>query len=340
MKKIAMGIIIFILFIFILSRALVGCTDNSISSNLKGNDSIIGEIIYQINENSNNIMVSLLKTQENKIDEIGLEDYVVGVVAAEMPASFELEALKAQAVAARTYGLAHLEQFGGDSSPGAKGANLTDTTDCQVYISKDDRFENWPSDKCEEYWNKIVEAVYSTSGQVLTYEGKLVMRPHYFSTSSGNTEDAADVFNVNVPYLKSVKSAGEEGSPKYITEKTISYVEFANVVNSKYSDANINWNNLKKEISIEERSEAGTVKKIKLGKVTVTGSNVRAMFSLTSSNFDIEIDNNNIKITCYGYGHGVGMSQFGSNARAKEGMSYIEILKHYYTATEIGVIQN
>lgn len=340
MRKIAMGTIIFIIFIFMLSRTLVGCTDNSISSNFKKNDSMIGNMIYQINENSNNIVVSLLKTQENKIDEIGLEDYVVGVIAAEMPASFELEALKAQAVAARTYGLAHLEQFGGDSSPGAKGANLTDTTDCQVYISKEDRFKNWSSDKCEEYWNKILEAVYSTSGQVLTYEGKLVMRPYYFSTSSGYTEDAVDVFNVNVSYLKSVKSDGEECSSKYITEKIISHTEFASVINSKYSDANIDRNNLKREVLIEKRSKAGVVKNIRLGKVTLTGADVRIIFSLTSSNFDIEINNSNIKITCYGYGHGVGMSQFGANARAKEGMSYIEILKHYYTGTEIGVIQN
>lgn len=340
MKRLAIGTIMFILFIFVLSRVLVGCSDNSVSTDFKENENLIKEIIYRINEHSNNIQVSLLKTQQNKIDKIGLEDYVVGVVAAEMPASFELEALRAQAVAARTYAVAHLEEFGGKSSPGAKGANLTDTTDCQVYVSKEERFKSWPSDRCDEYWNKIVEAVNTTSGQVLTYDGKLVLRPHYFSTSSGNTEDAKDVFNVNVSYLRSVKSAGEENSPKYITETTISTIEFANRINSNFSDANIDWKNLDREVFVEERSEAGTVRKIKLGDITTTGAKVRSLFSLTSSNFELRIKGNNVNITCFGYGHGVGMSQFGANARAKEGKKYIDILKHYYTGIEVGVLQN
>ncbi|GAA0177733.1 stage II sporulation protein D [Clostridium sediminicola] len=340
MKRVALGTILFIVLIFIVSRVLVGCNNDSTSIDFKEDQNLMKEIIYQINKNSNNIQVSLLKTKQNTIDSIGLEDYVVGVVAAEMPASFEVEALKAQAVAARTYAVAHLEEFGGKSSSGAKGANLTDTTDCQVYVSKEERFKSWPSNKCDEYWEKIVEAVNSTSGQVLTYDGKLVLRPYYFSTSSGNTENAIDVFNVNVSYLRSVKSIGEENSPKYKTENTINTIEFINVINSNFSDANISFSNFDKDIVIEERSEAGTVKKIKLGNITTTGAKVRKAFSLASSNFQLKIEDNNVNITCFGYGHGVGMSQFGANARAKEGKKYIDILKYYYTDTEVGVIQN
>ncbi|SHH50549.1 stage II sporulation protein D [Clostridium grantii] len=345
MKRLFLGVFIFLFFIFGMARIMVGCDQNTIKAdtnfNLKKEEinEKTEEIVYKINQSANEITVGLFITKKNKIQEIGLEDYVVGVVAAEMPASFEMEALKAQAVAARTYAVAHLEQFGGNSSKGAKGGNLTDTTDCQVYITKDDRYNSWPASSCDEYWEKIKEAVQSTSGQVLTYEGSLVSCPYYFSTSSGNTENAKDVFNTNESYLKSVPSEGEENSPKFKTTVSFGVNSIANTINANYEDAKVSGSKLKKQVKIIKRSEAGTVKEIQLGERIATGAEVRKIFSLTSSNFDIDIDSNSVTFTCYGYGHGVGMSQFGANARAKEGKDYIDILKHYYTGVEIGVVE-
>jgi stage II sporulation protein D len=182
-------------------------------------------------------------------------------------------------------------------------------------------------------------AVQATSGQVLTYQGTLVSCPYYFSTSSGNTENAMDVFNTNEPYLKSVPSEGEENSPKFKTKVSFGVSSIANIINSNYGDAKVSGSKLKNQVEVIERSEAGTIKEIKLGEVMVTGAEIRKMFNLTSSNFDINIDSNSITFICYGYGHGVGMSQFGANARAKEGKEYIDILKYYYTGVEIGVVE-
>jgi len=169
---------------------------------------------FDISNYNGEFKIKLFRSKENRIEEMGLEDYVTGVVCGEMPAEFPSEALKAQAIAARTYALAHVEAFGGVSNPGANGANLIDTVANQVYYSKDERMESWTQRKREEYWNKITNAVKETEGQVLIYDGKLVQKPYFFSTSSGKTEEAIDVFKEDAPYLKSVDSLGEEDSPK------------------------------------------------------------------------------------------------------------------------------
>ena len=330
-----------VLFIILISFILVGLGEKgtSVSSkekvekfNLKSEDLVLD------NKKTGENKIKVYITKEDKIEEMYIEEYVRGVVSAEMPAEFHLEALKAQAVAARTFALAHMEEYGGTKYSKAKGANVCDTVQCQVYMNKEDRLKTWPKSKGEEYYKKVTEAVQETSGKVLTYDNKLVLKPYYFATSSGKTEDAKEVLNVSIPYLKSVKSSGEEIAPKYKTSLKLSYKNFVNTINNK-ANAKVTTNNVKSKVKIKERSSSGSVKWITLGGATISGSNFRSLFNLSSSNFDIVFEKKEVIINCKGYGHGLGMSQWGANVRAKEGKKYDEILKHYYSGVNIEDIE-
>lgn len=292
------------------------------------------DIVLKINESDVKIKVYISK--DNKIVEMGLEDYVRGVVAGEMPAEFSMEALKAQAVAARTYALAHMKDFGGTPCSQAKGADVCNTVDCQVYVSKEDRLNDWPDDKKKEYWDKLTEAVTSTSGEVITYDGKAIKDPYYFSTSSGKTEDSQDIFAFSQPYLKSVVSSGDKDAPKYKSSKTISYDDLCKTMKNEYSNFKIgSSSNLKNNVTVKSRTNGGSVKEIIIGNTTISGTQLRRLFQLNSANFSLDYKAGKLIINCIGYGHDVGMSQWGANSMAKSGSNYADILKHYYTGVNI-----
>ena len=269
-------------------------------------------------------------TKENRIEEVQIEEYVKSVVSGEMLVSFDDEALKAQAIAARTYIAAKRLR----PCNIANGGDVCDTTHCQVYINKDVRLEQWGSN-AEEYWNKISNAVDNTKGMVLTYNNELVLYPQFFSTSSGMTENAVDVFSNSVPYLVSTESKGEEIAPKYETEFPFNIPEFVNKITDKYKEASITSENLKNNIEILSRSVAGGIKELRIGKTKVKGLDFRLALGLSSTNFEYVINENEIVFKCKGYGHGVGMSQWGANVMAKSGADYKDILTHYYTGVEI-----
>ncbi|MCY6485633.1 stage II sporulation protein D [Clostridium aestuarii] len=336
MKKVLFTIFMFFGFIVGISIMIVGIDNKKDIKNKKENEGMDSKVsIISKKYSSDELYIDVYLSKDKKIKKINIEDYVKGVVAAEMPVNFDIEALKAQAVAARTYGLSHIEMFGGKKSGKAYGGDVTDTIDCQAYISKIDRMNMWPKKYKNEYWTKLSKAVDETRNEVLTYKGELVLEPYYFSTSSGKTEDAVDVFSKEVPYLKSVDSYGEEISPKYKTEFKYTYDEFTSIINKSYSKANIKSQLIKEQLAILDRSKGKSVKKIKIGNVEITGREFREVLDLTSSNFTIEFNGNNIIVKCYGYGHGVGMSQWGAQAMAKEGKKYKEILKHYYNGVEL-----
>lgn len=275
------------------------------------------------------IQVYLLN--EDKVVEVPLEDYVTSVVSSEMPAGFNEEALKAQAVAARTFVIKRKINH----CPKATKGEICDSVHCQVYMSKDERLAKWDNNLKEEYWNKIDSAVKATKGQVLSYNNKLVENPQFFSTSSGKTENAIDVFSNEVPYLVSIESKGEEVAPKYTSDVTMTIDDFVYTINSSYQKAGLTVDNIENSISIKNRSEAGGVKEIKVGGETIKGTDFRFLLKLNSTNFEYKIDGNNIIFSCKGYGHGVGMSQWGANVMGKDGKGYLEILKHYYTGVEV-----
>lgn len=297
-------------------------------------------ITPDINENDNLITISgnekikVYITKEDRIEEIPIEDYVKSVVSGEMPASFSDEALKAQAIAARTYIMSKRSR----PCDIAKGGDVCDTTHCQVYISKDVRLEKW-EDKATENWEKISKAVDATKGKVLTYDNQLVLYPQFFSTSSGMTENAVDVFSNDVPYLVSTESSGEEVAPKYESETSFNINDFVNKVNEQYPSAELTAGSLQGNIEIVSRSDAGGVKEIRLGKTKIRGLDFRLAFGLNSTNFEYTISDEQIIFKCKGYGHGVGMSQWGANVMAKSGSNYEEILKHYYKGIELKEIK-
>ncbi|MBC2579842.1 stage II sporulation protein D [Clostridium sp. DJ247] len=329
-------IIISITILIVISTVILGY--NGETPKLKG--SIPNPFVNSssVEFKDSNVVIPKIKvyiTKTDKIEEMQIEDYVKGVVAAEMPVEFQIEALKAQAVAARTFALAHMEEFEGRKYKSTTGANVCDTVKCQVFIHKEDRLRSWPENKKDEYWNKVEKAVNETVGQVLMYNSKLVMEPYYFAVSSGKTENVQDVFKDTISYLKSVDSPGEESAPKYESSMKLSYHDFINKMNSEYPNLGLSLGEIRNQIEIKSRNKGGSVKEIKVGKITITGVKFRNIMALNSANFSIKYDTNGLQINCIGYGHGVGMSQWGANAMAKSGQDYKQILTHYYSGVNI-----
>lgn len=339
LKKIIIAMVSFVVLLFLITILIVGITGRK-SSITDSKDTVpkFGISSDSININSQdgeNLKIKLYMTKENKIVELSLEEYVRGVVSAEMPLNFGVEALKAQAIAARTYALAHIKQFGGAQFKEHNGADLCDTTHCQVYMSKEERMNSLGEKQRDEYWEKVTQAVNETIGQVLTYNGKLVMEPYYFSTSGGKTEDAEAVFGSGQPYLKSVKSDGDKESPRYTNVDKFTYTELTNKINAQFPKAALSSKKLKSQISIKSYNEGGTVKELKIGNITISGRQFRELLGLKSANFTLNFNTKTVDITCKGFGHDVGMSQWGAGAMAKQGSKCNEILTHYYQGVKI-----
>lgn len=275
--------------------------------------------------------IKLLHTKTGQVEEIKLDEYLYGVVSSEMPVDFALEALKAQAVVARTYTIYKIL----NNSNKHEGADICDnSTCCQAWISKEDRLGKWEEAKREENWNKIVESVNSTQGKIITYEGKPI-NAFFHSNSGGTTEAPINVWGgSDYPYLQSVTTAGEDAYSQYSSEATITKDELIQKMKEKYQDFEIDFNQ-QDAIKILEYTEGNRVKTIKIGNQNLSGVEVRTLFKLRSANFAVSIDENNVTFEVTGYGHGVGLSQTGADSLAKEGKNYEEIIKHFYTGVEI-----
>lgn len=278
------------------------------------------------------IKIKLLEGE--KISEIALDEYLEGVVAAEMPALFPEEALKAQAVAARTYTMKKASSAPAKEHNGA--AVCTNPSHCKAYKPLAEFSAAW-SENAESYSEKIKRAVSETDGEILLYGGEPITAV-FHSTSSGKTESSSDVWGGNLPYLVSVESEGEESSPHFEEEKSFSPEEFRERFAKKYPNAVFD-ENPENWITNIRRSPAGGVKSITIGGVAVKGSEVRSIYELKSTNFTIAFDGENMKIRTRGYGHGVGMSQYGARAMAQSGKTYDEILKKYYTGVTLGKVR-
>ncbi len=275
--------------------------------------------------------LSVYIKSEDKVVEMKKSQYLKEVVSAEMPANFEIEALKAQAVAARSYLEARRNAYKVSGKPDVhKGAEIcTDHTHCKAWVSESARRESWGAD-ANKNWEKISAAVDGTANEVMTYDGEIISAV-FHSTSSGKTENSKDVWGGERPYLVSVESPGDKVSPKYKSEKEMTLSEF-----KKIAEENIEGVDFSKEIIGEEaRSEAGGILTISIGGVKIKGTQLRTFYDLRSTNVQINIDGDRVFFDVTGYGHGVGMSQYGANYLAGEGKDYKEILKTYYTGIEI-----
>lgn len=256
-----------------------------------------------------------------------MTQYLVGVVAAEMPASFETEALKAQAVAARTETLYHILEYKSDVHPDADVCS--EPTDCQAFITEDELREKWGI-MYDGYLMKIKQAVNDTDGECLIYGGEPIQAV-FHSSSAGQTADSGEVWENSLPYLISVTSPETaESVPNYVSTVIVSLSDFKTTVLKFYPKA-ILPKDSNQWITDITRTSSGRINTLKIGDVTVTGTSLRAMFGLRSTAASVDVGENDVTFTTTGYGHGVGMSQYGANTFAAEGKTYRDILLWYYT---------
>ena len=265
-------------------------------------------------EVDDNIYVEI-KRKNGKIEKIELEEYIIGVVSAEMPALFHEEALKAQAVIARTYALKSIKN----------GKILTDNESTQSYKDNIELKNIWGSN-FNNYYNKIKTCVLKTKGEYLTYKNEYI-EAVYHSTSNGKTESSINVWNNYYPYLVSVESTYDYLNPSFIMEKEFTYQELSEKLNIEVND--------KTDFQILKVNDSNRVESIKVDNKIYSGINFRNLLGLRSTDFEIKKNDDNLKIITKGYGHGVGLSQYGANGMAKNGYSYSNILKHYYKGVSI-----
>ncbi len=276
------------------------------------------EIKEEVKEDNKAIFVNLLNEETNTITKENLEEYVVGVVSAEMPSVFNMEALKAQAVAARTYAL-YKKQTRNLSY------DLIIGTKDQAYKNNETLLNLWQTNFFANYL-KIREAVESTKGEVLTYQGE-VINAFYFSMSNGYTEKSELVFSQSLPYLNSVSSSWDnEVLPNFTYTVTLSKQDFCQKLDITCD-----------VISVDaiKRSDTHRVLEITINNKSFKGTVFRSLLNLRSTDLELALKEDEIQITTKGYGHGVGMSQYGANGMASEGYTYEDILKYYYQKTEI-----
>lgn len=269
--------------------------------------------IFRIEED--NKKFDVIESVKSNFKDDNLKEYIIGVVACEMPASFEIEALKAMSVASRTYTMYKIENN--------KNYDIYNNDD-QCYITIDEMKNKWGKN-FNKYYTRIENVVDETSNQYMTYKDDVIIS-FYFSISNGYTENVENVFSEKLDYLKSVDST------------------FDSEYNYKKDQKEFNLNDFLKKLNIEdksikdiniERSKTGRVNYIYINNTKIKGTKFRTLLNLKSTDFNISVYNNLVKIETKGYGHGVGMSQYGANVLAKRGYSYDEILKYYYTGVNI-----
>ncbi len=334
MKKFLKYVLIFIFIIMVLPNL---CTKKRKKQNVQTSETTEEE--KQETEKydySKYKTIKLYHVKTSQTEELSLDDYLYGVVSSEMPASFEKEALKAQAIVARTYTIYQITK-----SKGKHGdADICDDYKCcQAWISKEDRLAKWSENEAEANWNKIVEAVDSTQGKIITYNGSPI-DAFFHSNSGGITETASNVWGGdNFPYLQSVQTSGEDGYTQYSSEVEFSQSEFIDKIKTKHPDFEIDFND-NSCVQILEYTESGRIRTIKFGNIQIAGTEARTLLGLKSTNFSFEIVDGKIKFKVLGYGHGVGMSQTGADSMAKAGSSAEEIIKHFYSGVEISFVND
>ncbi len=272
------------------------------------------EVIEEPEEVDDNTYITIQRSN-GLMETIELEEYITGVVSSEMPALFHSEALKAQAIIARTYALKAM----------SKGKLLTDSNSTQNYKDVNQLRSIWGGN-FNTYYNKVKDAVSSTKGMYLTYNGSYI-EAVYHSTSNGKTENSIYGWGNYYPYLVSVDSQYDNLNPSFLVSTTLSYDKLSSLLDMEI--------NIDTEFSIVDKTDGDRVKTIMVGDKTYTGTNFRNILGLRSADFDIEKKEDGITFTTRGYGHGVGMSQYGANGMAKNGYSYSQILSHYYPGTLI-----
>ena len=277
--------------------------------------------------------IKVLDYKTDTVFDIKIKDYIAGVIRGEIPANFEEEAIKAQSVAAYTYLISSIDTYLKSPSPKLKGAIIsTNPSSHQSFVSEDEAKILY-KENFKEYNKKILKAVDETLGKVITYQDKPIIAA-YHSNSSGITESAKNIWGKDVPYLIPVSSPLDLEVSLNKSSKSFSVEEVDSILKKQFPDIQLSedknlW------FSNQNISPSGYTIDIKVGDQTLNGSKIRSIFSLKSSSFAIVYKNNSFEFETKGFGHGVGMSQYGANQMAKKGLSYTEILNHYYSDIKI-----
>ena len=327
MRKIIVFFFVFIILVFSLPIIFINRKEITIDENI---NILKSELQIEEYDYSKYKKINLLHEKTNKVEQIKLDEYIANVVSAEMPVNYELEALKAQAIVARTYTIYKIT-----TSKKHKEADICDqSTCCQAWISKEDRLKKWDKEEANDNWNKIIKAVNDTKGKIITYNSKPI-NAFFHANSGGKTQIPFYVWGgTGYPYLQVVETAGEENYSQYKSEAEFTKKEFEKKVKEKYKNFKINYKE-KDCIKIKERDSSNRVVTVKLGNLKLSGVETRTLLGIRSANFEVRIEKDNIKFSVIGYGHGVGMSQTGADALAKQGKKYEEIIKHFYKDVEI-----
>ncbi len=268
---------------------------------------------------------------EKRLYQTNLEQYLVGVVGAEMPAEFELEALKAQAVAARTLAIRRLKRFGGQGCQHYPGADFCDDfRENQAWLSEAGLKKKWGKN-FKNYYQRIYAAVQQTEGIILTYQGRPIDAV-FHSTCGGMTANSAEVWNYSLPYLCSVPCQYDQHSHRYSEKIFFNWQELSRKLNISVKKA--------KKLSVLKRSLSKRVLKVGTGDFCLSGKDFRESLGLNSTMFKLKPVQNGLAITTIGYGHGVGMCQYGADGLAEHGYNYQQILAHYYSGIQFSKIKN
>lgn len=335
MKKVILYFIAFIVVWFFLPAILTKKDAKFVETSSKSNNEIIEntdstqENIKSTYNYKNYGTIKLLHKKTGEVEQVNIDDYLCNVVSAEMPADYEIEALKAQAVVARTYTIYKI------NNKKHENADICDdSTCCQAWVDKETRFSRWEESKRESNWEKIQKCIQETQGQIITYQNQPI-NAFFHANSGGKTELPVNVWGgTGLPYLQVVETAGEEGYKQYESEVELTQDELIEKLKTKYSDISIDFSN-QENLKILEYTDSGRVKTVKFGNHEISGVETRTLLGLKSTNFEISKENDKIKFTVKGYGHGVGMSQTGADAMAKQGKNYKEIINHFYSGVEI-----
>ena len=334
-NKYIIYIMIFVLIIFVLPAICTKKVAGKVQKEDKAEQNKESKEEVEKHDYSKYGTIKLLHKDSGQIEEIQIDEYLYGVVSAEMPANYEKEALKAQAVAARTY---TIYQISNNNGKHGEADICDDSTCCQAWISKENRMQKWSEEDRENNWKKIVSAVDSTAGQIITYNNEAI-NAFFHSNSGGKTELASNVWigGKDLPYLQSVETSGEEGYKQYNSEVIISKKDLLEKLKQEYPDIQLNYED-SESIKVLDYTQSGRVKTVKFGNTEIAGTKVRSILGLKSTNFSVKLDGENVIFSVIGYGHGVGMSQTGADSMAKAGSNYEEILKHFYTGMKITTI--
>lgn len=281
------------------------------------------------------VSIRVYMHEQERIVEMGLEDYVKGVVAAEMPAEFEPEALKAQAVAARTYAVKNMVMFGGGGLADRPGADVSaDPRQSQAWLGPHQLRERWGPFNYDRYWAKISQAVDETRGLVVTYQGEPI-NAVFHSTSGEKTASAKEVWGFDFPYLQSVECSWDKKSPRYAENREYTFAELEQRLGAEAGVVAAAQTGAGAVAQVIEFTDSGRVGKARIGSKTFSGIDLRQKLELRSARFIIEPRADRVVFKTVGYGHGVGLCQYGANGMAKEGRNFRHILGHYYRQTAI-----